>query len=66
LRNQLDLIFYCSITSLRRYQNPFTKNPETRNAFLQEFNIGGDLVEFPYNSEDEIFNVEEIIEALKK
>jgi hypothetical protein len=46
--------------------NPFTKVPETRNAFLQEFNIGGDLVEFPYNSEDEIFNVEEIIEALKK
>ena len=46
--------------------NPFTKVPETRIAFLQEFNIGGDLVEFPYNSEDEIFNVDEIIEALKK
>lgn len=46
--------------------NPFTKQPEMRNAFLQEFNIGGEPIEFPYNSEDEIFNVDEIIASLEK
>jgi len=46
--------------------NPFTKEPELRNAFLQEFNIGGDLVEFPYNSETEIFDVDKIIASLEK
>lgn len=46
--------------------NPFTKTPETRNAFLQEFNIGGDLIEFPYESESEIFDVEKVIESLEK
>jgi hypothetical protein len=46
--------------------NPFTKEPELRNAFLQEFNIGGDLVEFPYNSELEIFDVDKIIASLEK
>ena len=46
--------------------NPFTKAPEMRNAFLQEFNIGGEPIEFPYNSEDEIFNVDEIIASLEK
>jgi uncharacterized protein YhdP len=33
---------------------------------LSKFNITGDLIEFPYNSEDEIFNVEVIIESLSK
>lgn len=46
--------------------NPFTKQPEMRGAFLQEFNIGGEPIEFPYNSEDEIFNVDEIIASLEK
>lgn len=46
--------------------NPFTKKPETRNAYLQEFNIGGDLVEFPYNSETEIFDVDKIIASLER
>lgn len=46
--------------------NPFTKQPEMRGAFLQEFNIGGEPIEFPYTSEDEIFNVDEIIASLEK
>ena len=46
--------------------NPFTNKPELRNAYLSKFNIAGDLVEFPYNSENEIFNVEAIIESLNK
>jgi hypothetical protein len=46
--------------------NPFTIKPETRNSFLTEFNIMGDLIEFPYNHESEIFSTEPIIEALSK
>jgi len=46
--------------------NPYTKQPELRNAFLQEFNIGGDLVEFPYESESEIFDIDAIIASLEK
>jgi len=46
--------------------NPFTIKPELRNAFLGKFNIGGDLIEFPYNSENEIFNVDGIITSIKK
>lgn len=46
--------------------NPFTNKPELRNAYLGKFNIAGDLIEFPYNSEDEIFDVDVIIESLSK
>jgi hypothetical protein len=46
--------------------NPFTKKPELRNSFLGKFNIGGDLLEFPYNSENEIFNSQAIIDSIKK
>jgi hypothetical protein len=46
--------------------NPFTLNPELRNAYLGKFNIGGDLIEFPYNSEDEIFNLDDVITSIKK
>lgn len=46
--------------------NPYTVKPELRNSFLSKFNISGDLIEFPYNNEDEIFNIGEIIESIKK
>jgi hypothetical protein len=46
--------------------NKETKNPELKFSFLQKYNIDGKLIEFPYNSEQEIFNVDEIIEALKQ
>ena len=46
--------------------NKFTNKPELKNAYLSKFNIAGDLIEFPYNSEDEIFNVESIIQSLSK
>jgi len=46
--------------------NEFTTEPELRNAYLSKFNIAGELIEFPYNTEDEIFNVEAIIESLSK
>jgi hypothetical protein len=44
--------------------NPYTIKPELRNSFLHKFNIQGDLMEFPYNSENEIFDKEEIISAI--
>jgi hypothetical protein len=44
--------------------NPFTTKPEIRNAYLAQFDIGGNEVEFPYNNESEIFNVDDIIQAL--
>lgn len=40
--------------------------PELKNSFLSKYNIIGDIFEFPYNNEEEIFNADEIIEALKK
>jgi hypothetical protein len=43
-----------------------TKKPELKNSFLTKYNIVGDLLEFPYNNESEIFDVEEIIHALRK
>jgi len=45
--------------------NPFTVKPELRNAYFNKFNIGGELVEFPYENESEIFNVDQIIESIK-
>ena len=45
--------------------NEFTKKPELRKSFLHKFNIGGDELEFPYNSENEIFDVDKIVKALK-
>lgn len=46
--------------------NEFTAKPDLRSSFLTEFNIQGDLLEFPYRSETEIFDKEVIINSLKK
>ena len=47
--------------------NPFTVTPEYKNSVFTPFNtIGGQEEEFPYNSEDDIFDVETIISAIKK
>ena len=46
--------------------NPFTTTPELKNSYTSKFNIIGDPVEFPYNSEDEIFDVEKIIASIDK
>ena len=45
--------------------NPETVVPELRNAYLGKYNIGGDPLEFPYNKESEIFNVDAVINSLK-
>jgi hypothetical protein len=40
--------------------------PELRHSVFSKYNIGGALIEFPYNNEQEIFDADKIIEALKK
>ena len=46
--------------------NNETKKPELRHSFLQKYDISGNLLEFPYNNEEEIFDINKIIESLKK
>lgn len=43
-----------------------TKIPELKNAIFTKYNIDGNLIEFPYENESEIFNTEEIINAIIK
>jgi hypothetical protein len=45
--------------------NPFTKKPELKHAYIQKFDITGNLIEFPYNSESEIFDVDKVIASIK-
>ncbi len=45
--------------------NPFTKKPELRHAYLQKFDISGNLLEFPYDNESDIFNFQQVIDSLK-
>ena len=46
--------------------NEFTALPELRNSYLDRFNISGEEVEFPYRNENEIFQIDSIINAIKK
>jgi hypothetical protein len=45
---------------------PFTRPYDYRHSYINPFNIIGDPVEFPYNHEGEIFDVDAIIKSLKK
>jgi len=45
--------------------NEFTRKPDLRNSYLDAFGITGNPMEFPYNSELEIFDADVIIESLK-
>jgi hypothetical protein len=44
---------------------PHTIKPELRNSYFSKFNMIGDPVEFPYNNELEIFDVDQIIKSFK-
>jgi hypothetical protein len=46
--------------------NDFTKKPELKLAYLNKFNIMGEPIEFPYNSEEEIFNTQQVIQSLSQ
>lgn len=45
--------------------NKETVKPELKAAYLSKYNIGGDLIEFPYNDEREIFDIGKIIYSIK-
>lgn len=45
--------------------NQPTLKPELRNAVFNKYNIMGQPTDFPYNSEDEIFDADAIITALR-
>jgi hypothetical protein len=42
-----------------------TKESDLKSSFLQKYDITGDLIQFPYNNEVEIFNLDTIIKELK-
>lgn len=44
----------------------WTKKPELRNAYLSLFDITGNPIETPYNTDGDIFDADTIIEALEK
>ena len=44
---------------------PFTKKPELKMSYINKFNIQGEPLEFPYNNEFEIFDINEILDSLK-
>ena len=46
--------------------NPFTSKGDLKNSYFGKFNIAGALEEFPYNNELEIFDIDKVIESLKK
>jgi hypothetical protein len=47
------------------FANAPTLKPELRNSVFSRYNITGQVTEFPYNSEEEIFDAGNIIEALR-
>lgn len=46
--------------------NPETKEPDLKSSFLQKYDILGDLIQFPYNNQNEIFDIDTVIKSLKK
>ena len=44
--------------------NEFTKKPELKASVYNKFNIVGDPLEFPYNNENEMFNIEQVIKSI--
>lgn len=46
--------------------NLFTKEPQIQNSIYQPFNLTQDISTIPYNNLNEIFDVNKIIESIKK
>ena len=42
-----------------------TVEPDLRTAYLSKYNIAGNPLEFPYDSEDDMFNAHQIIQVIK-
>jgi len=44
--------------------NKETATPELKNSVFSRYNIAGGLLEFPYNSESEIFDLEKVVKSI--
>jgi hypothetical protein len=44
--------------------NPETKKGDLKTSFLGKYDISGNALQFPYNSEEEIFDIDKIIAAI--
>jgi hypothetical protein len=44
--------------------NQENKTPDLRHSLFTKYNIGGALIEFPYQNEKDIFNIDSIIASL--
>lgn len=44
---------------------PFTKKPETKGSYLQKFDITGDPLQFPYHTEQEMFDLKDVLNSLE-
>jgi hypothetical protein len=63
IANTPDVFGYNLHTNIRA--NAETNIPELRNAYLSKYNISGELIEFPYNDETEIFDIASILDSLQ-
>lgn len=46
--------------------NAETVRPDLRNSFLSKYNISGAINEFPYRNETEVFDVERVIDSIRR
>lgn len=46
--------------------NPETVKPDLRNSFFTKYNIAGALNEFPYRSETDIFDVDRVLDSIRR
>ncbi len=63
IANKLEVFGYSNNDNI--LANPFSVEPDLRNSYLGKFDISGNPLEFPYNNEAEIFDVDKVIASLK-
>lgn len=44
--------------------NPETRSPELKASYINKYDISGNPLQFPYNNEEEIFDIDKIIAAI--
>lgn len=71
LNKQSTVLWICNKPNVFGYEmhtniqaNPETIIPELRNSYLNKYNISGEPIEFPYNSETEMFSVDQVIKSI--
>lgn len=62
IANKPEVFGYSLHTNIKA--NPETAVPDLRESYLTPYDIAGNLIQFPYNNEDEIFDVKRVIDSL--